>query len=157
VATRRKTMRIALVSLLLLAAGGGCGDNSERLSKTEYTRQADGICARYDERLEAIERELERAASPEDAAKAIDRGIPIVQNGVEELRELEPPEELEEDVERWIDLNEENVESLEELRDAAAEGDAQRVREIATEGEETERRSDELARKIGLEDCAADE
>lgn len=149
--------KIALVSLLLATAVPGCGGDGDRLSRTEYTRQADGICARYDERLEAIERELDRAESPEDAAEAIDRGIPIVEKGVAELRELEPPEALEEDVDRWIELNEENAESLEELRDAAAEGDAQRVREIATQGEETERRSDELARKIGLDDCAAEE
>ena len=140
--------------LLALAAGWGGGD---RLSKSEYTKQADAICAKYDKRLEAIERELDRADSPEDAAQAIDRGIPIVKSGVDELRELEPPEQLEDDVDRWLELNEENTRTLEELRDAAREGDMQRVSEIATEGQETEERSDELARKIGLEDCAAEE
>ena len=149
-------MRIALVPVLLLALAGGC-DGGERLSKAEYTKQADAICAKYDEQLESVERELGRADSPEDAAQAIDRGIPIVKEGVAELRKLEPPEELEGDVDRWLELNEESTRSLEELRDAARNGDTQRVAEIATRGEDTERRSDELARQIGLEECAADE
>lgn len=149
-------MRIALVPALLLALAGGCGGR-ERLSKPEYTRQADAICAKYDEQLEPVERELGRADSPEDAARAIDRAIPIVKEGVAKLRRLEPPEELEDDVDRWLELNEESARSLEELRDAAREGETQRVAEIATRGEETERRSDELARQIGLVECAADE
>ena len=150
-------MRRALVPVLVLGVATGCAGGGDRLSKSEYTRQADGICARYDERLGAVERELDRVESPEAAAAAIDRGIPIVKDGIAELRELEPPEELEDDVERWLELNEENAENLEKLRDAAEAGDAQQAEEIATRGEETERRSDELAQEIGLEDCAANE
>lgn len=149
-------MRIALSSLLLLTVAAGCG-GGERLSKAAYTKEADAICAKYDRQLESVERELDRVDSPEEAARAIDRGIPIVKEGVAKLRELEPPEELEKDVDRWLELNEENTKSLEKLRDAARKGDMQRVSEIATEGQETEQRSDEIARKIGLEDCAADE
>ena len=148
--------RSGLVALLLLSLVAGCA-GGDRLSRAEYTRQADRTCAEYDERLEPVERELERAESPDDAVQAIDRGIPIVKEGLAELRELEPPEELEEDVDRWLGLNEENAKSLEELRDAARAGDMQRVAEIATRGEQREERSDELARRIGLEECAADE
>ena len=150
-----------LVGILLatgvVAASAACGDDGGgRLSRAEYVRQADEICARYDAELGEIEQALERAETPQAAANAIERGIPIVEGGIADLRELEPPEELEEDVDRWLELNDENVENLEELRDAAEAGDTQRAQEIATRGSRTEEESDEVAREIGLEDCAAD-
>ena len=148
-------MRPGLVPLLSAIVLAGCG-GGDRLSKAEYTEQADAICARYDKELETIEQDLAGAQSPQDAAAAIDRGIPIVRKGVAELRELEPPEELDDEVDRWLELNDENVKNLEELRDAAKGGDTQRAQEVAEKSRETERKSDEVAARIGLDECASE-
>ena len=146
-------MSLALAVAVVAVTGCGGGD---RLSREEYARQADEICRKYEAELHEVEQELVRAESPDDVAAAIDRGIPVVERGVADLRALEPPEELQDDVERWLELNEENAKTLERLRDAAHENDAAELQRVATEADENERRADELARKIGLDDCAED-
>ena len=149
-------MRRVLAGLVVLALAAGCGGGGG-LSKEEYRTQADAICARYSDALEKVQDEIVRAESPEEQTKAIDRGVATVKKGIAELRDLDAPDDLDEDVDRWLDLNDENVENLEDLRDAVKEGDAEQAQEAAERGQETERKSDEVAREIGLDDCASDE
>ena len=142
---------------MLLLAGvfalAGCG-GEDRLSKEEFVQKADATCKKYEKRLEPLERQLTQAQSIEEAGKIVDRAIPVVREGVAELRELEPPEDLEGKVDRWLDLNEENTKTLEQLRDAAKQGDEKRIAELARQADETEKRGDRIAAEIGLEDCA---
>ena len=142
---------------MLVLAGAfalaGCG-GEDRLSKEEFVQKADATCEKYEKRLEPLERQLTQVESIEEAARIIDRAIPVVREGVAELRKLEPPEDLEGKVDRWLDLNEENTETLEQLRDAAKQGDEKRIAELARQADETEKRGDRIAAEIGLEDCA---
>ena len=147
---------VGAVALSLVVLAAACSQDDERLSRQEFLREANEVCADSDSELQEIEDTLRDAETPEDVADAIDRGIPIVEDGIDELRDLEPPEDLEDDVDRWVELNEESAAELEELRDAARDGDAERTREIAERGRETDREADELAREIGLDDCATD-
>ena len=143
-------------SVLVLAGAfalAGCG-GEDRLSKEEFVQKADATCKKYEKRLEPLERQLTQAQSIEEAGKIVDRAIPVVREGVRELRELEPPEDLEGKVDRWLDLNEENTETLEKLRDAAKQGDEKKIAELAQEADENEKRGDRIAAEIGLEDCA---
>ena len=146
----RSLLAVALAAAFGLAACGG----GDRLSKTDYVKQADATCRKYEKRLQPLERELTETQSPQAAAKVIDRAIPVVREGVDELRDLKPPEDLEGRVDEWLDLNEKNTETLEKLRDAAKAGDEQKISELAREADENEKRGDWIAREIGLKDCA---
>jgi hypothetical protein len=147
-----------LACLLLLGLGCDTGDGGgregaterQRLSKAEFVRRADALCAEY-------ERRLARLRQPRDVealADFVDEALPIVREAIARLRALEPPAELEPEVERWLERNDENVERMEALRDAARAGDETRVQTIASAASENEREADELAREIGLRDCA---
>jgi hypothetical protein len=141
---------LALAWVLALGACSSGGEGEERLSRAEYIRQADAICASYDKRLGT----LGRADSVEELARNAERALPIARDGVAELRELSPPEQLEPRVEEWLERNDENVEKIEELGDAAREGDETAVQAIAADAADNEREADRLARRIGLRSCA---
>jgi hypothetical protein len=144
----------AIAGIVVLAAA--CG-GEDRLSREEYIQQADATCKKYEERLKTLEEELQATDSPQEAAKVIDRALPIIREGVGELRDLKPPEDLEGKTDEWLDLNDENTKTLEELRDAAEAGDEQKIAELARDADENEKRGDAIARDIGLDACAEEE
>jgi multidrug resistance efflux pump len=138
------------------AAATGCsvgGDGDGRLSREEYLSQADAVCAEYDKRLN----DLGRAESVEQLAENADRALPIAQEGVGKLRELQPPENLERPVDEWLERNDRNVDLIEALRDAARAGEETRIQELAAEAAENEAAADRLAGRIGLKDCAEED
>ena len=143
----------ATLAVLGFAACGG----EDRLSREEYLEQADATCRKYEERLKPLEDKLQQTDSTEEAAAVIDDAVPVVREGVDELKKLKPPEELEGQVDEWLKLNEENTKTLEQLGDAAEAGDEARIGELAQEAEANEQRGDDLAREIGLKDCAEDD
>jgi hypothetical protein len=140
---------IAVCGAAALAAA--CGGD-DRLSREELVAQADAICAKHEERLDA----LEEPESIEDVEAFAAEARPIFEEGVEELKDLEPPEDVQEDYDRWIELSEENVAAIGNLEQAAADGDAGRVQEIVSESQAKEQEADRLAQGIGLRECAND-
>lgn len=84
----------------------------------------------------------------------MNQAIPIIEEGLAELRELEPPEDLEPDYDRMLDETERSIGVAERLRDAAAEGDQQAVQEALEEGNAADSESDRIARELGLDECA---
>jgi hypothetical protein len=135
---------------------GGCsgnGDGDDRLSREEYVRRADAVCREYDKRLN----ELGQPSSIEELAALADEALPVAEEGVGKLRELEPPESLERRVGEWLERNDRNVDLIEALRDAARAGEETRVQELAAEAADNETAADRLARRIGLKDCAEED
>jgi hypothetical protein len=146
-------VRFAALAFAAVFALGACSsddEQDERLSRADYLRQADAICATYDKRLGT----LGKAASVEELARNADQALAIAEEGVSKLRELQPPAELEPRVDEWLERNDENVEKIEELRDAAREGDEVAVQAIAADAADNEREADRLARRLGLRSCA---
>ena len=145
--------RLAAIALLAAAgalAGGCAGGNDGRLSEAEFREQANAICVEYDQRIE----DLGEPGSLEEVPEFVNEAIPIIEEGLAELRELEPPEELEADYDRMLDETERSVGVAERLRDAAAEGDQQAVQDALEEGTAADSESDRIARDLGLEECA---
>ena len=143
----RRLVPLALAALAAAACNGG-GD--DRLSKEEYVRRADAICARYDARLAKLPQPTNLAGLERTAGQA----LPIAREGVERLRALRPPEELDPKVRDWLARNDENVAKIGELQAAAQAGDTRRVQELAAEAADNEARADAIAKEIGLRDCA---
>ncbi len=84
----------------------------------------------------------------------VDQAIPIIEEGVAELRELEPPEDLEADYDRMLAETERSIGVARDLRDAAAGGDQQAVQDALEKGNAADSESDEIARDLGLDECA---
>ena len=128
----------------------GGTSNEARLTKAEYLKQADAICAKYDAQL----KELPQPETLDALARMAESAKPIAANGVKELRALRAPQELEEKVDAWLDRNDANVDFIQRLHDAAADGDETDVQKIAAEAADNERQADLMAGALGLTDCA---
>jgi hypothetical protein len=136
--------------VLLLAACGG--DGGERLSKAEWIEQADAICARASEDVEALTEPTKLDEIPEftDTASEISR------DALSDLRALQPPEEDQTTVDEMLDLVEQQIEIGEQIGEAAEDGDQDEVQRLADETDPIENEADEKARQYGLNDCGND-
>lgn len=144
-----KLAQAFLVTLAALVAGCGGGD---RLSKSEFQQQANAICDKYDKRIQA----LGSPTSPAEIPEFVEKGIPVLEQGIDELRALNPPADLEADYDRMLDETEKAIPAARKMADAAKKNDAAAVQEAIQEGQRADNASDQLATKLGLSGCAAE-
>jgi hypothetical protein len=136
--------------LAVLVLGAGCGGD-EGLSREEFVSEAEAICDEFDQRVN----EVDEPKSPADVERYVNEVRPVVENGLNELRELQPPEEFQE---RWDVLmarNDEGLEALDDLAQAGANGDEARVQEISEDAARRDEESDRIALELGLEKCTS--
>jgi hypothetical protein len=150
----RPLIRAALAAgvLILLSACGGDG-SKDRLSAEEFRGQANAICAEFDEKISA----LETPSSPEAIPGYVEEVIPVVEEGLAELRALNPPEEFEEDYETMLDETEKSIPAARALSEAAAEEDAAAVQDAIAQGQRANEASNRVADELGLDECGQGE
>jgi hypothetical protein len=144
-------LAVALVATTAACGGGGPGD--DRLSQEEFRKQANAICDKYDSKIQA----LGSPSSAQEVSGFVDRVIPLLQQGISELRALKPPEEAEDDYDRMLDETEKAVPAAQKLADAAEKNDAAALQEALDEARNADQASDEIATKLGLTGCASSE
>jgi hypothetical protein len=135
------------LALVLACLAAGCGGSA----KEDFQKQANAICKRYDAKINA----LGTPSSPADIPQYVEKAIPIIQQGLAELRALKPPQGLEADYKLMLDETEKAVPAARNLADAAAKNDAAAVQKALKEGNAANQKSDRFATKIGLSECAA--
>jgi hypothetical protein len=146
----RRVLGLALFFAALAAGcGGGGGDG---LSQEEFRQQADAICEKYDKKIQA----LGSPQSPADIPAYVQKGIPLLRQGIAELRALNPPADVEDDYNRMLNETAKAIPAAEKLADAAEKGDTAAVQDAIREGQQADEASDELAAKLKLDRCAAD-
>jgi hypothetical protein len=128
----------------------GCGGGDGRLSKEEYSKQADKICTKYNAKIRALGRPTSIGALP----AYVDRALPLARKGDEELRALKPPKDEEKTANEWLDQNDSVVGSMERLRNAAKKGDRAAIQAALTEASSANQTANRLARQLGLGVCA---
>lgn len=136
--------------LILLGLAGGCmgGEDADG-----FREQADAICADYDGRIAEIAPPTDLDALAASSGEIAD----LLEARLAQLEALGPPEGAEADYEDWLRLNEEAVVNARAIQEAAAAEDEGRIGELADGAQDNERRSDELADELGLEECLIDE
>jgi hypothetical protein len=135
------------VSVLIAACGGGGGDQA--LSADEFRQQADAICAEYEGKID----DLGSPSSLDELPDFVDKVIPIIEEGNGKLANLQPPDELADDWNSAMELQDQNLDVAHDLQDAIHDKDTAKVQELLTELNETDAQSNEIARKIGLDEC----
>jgi hypothetical protein len=149
-----RSVRARLIFIVLLLAAGAtasaCGGDDDRLSQEEFRQQANAICTKYDEKIKA----LGSPASPTEIPDFVRRGIPLLRQGIAELRALKPPAELEDDFDRMLDETAKAIPAAQSLADAAEKGDAAAVQEAIAAGQKANDASDRLATELELDKCA---
>jgi hypothetical protein len=134
----------------LVAAG--CGGGSGRLTREELIEEADATCAEFDRQIE----DVQEPESLDDIERYVQEIRPIVEEGTNELDDLEPPEEFEDEYDDWIEATRSAVDRFDELEEAAASGDEQRIQEVLEGGAEGGEEADRLAQELGFQECGDD-
>ena len=147
-------MRRLLIVVVVAAAGcgGEGGSGGDRLTEQEFRAQANQICTDFAEELDA----LGEPGSLEELGTQLEEGRTIFENGLEELRQLRPPEELQSEYDRLLGTGDDALAAFESMQQAAEDGDVQEVQRIAEEADQADEEADEIARGLGLDDCATD-
>ena len=144
----RRTLLLAACAVL-----AGCGSSGEkRLSKDEYARRADAICARFNRQQPSLAnpqnvtvQQVERLAS---------RTIPLLDRTIADLRRLRPPKDEHELADRWIaSLRRLRVDAA-KIRDRAKANDLAGVGALVGPSTQDERTSEELAARLGTTVCS---
>jgi len=141
------------LALFLACLAAGCGGGGGgRLSQEEFQQQANAICDKFDKKIQA----LGSPQSPADIPAYVQKGVPLLRQGIAELRALKPPADVEDDYNRMLDETAKAIPAAEKLADAAEKNDAAAVQDAIKEGQEADSASDELAIKLKLDGCAAE-
>jgi hypothetical protein len=133
-----------------MAACGGNGNGE--LSEDEFRQQADAICSEYEGKLDAVE----PPSSPDDFERFVNEALPIIEEGTQELNDLNPPADFEDEWSRVVEINEENLDTIRNVRTALEDGDVEEAQRLITEAGENEEESDRLAQQLGLTECGQD-
>ena len=100
---------------------GGDGDGA--LSEDEYIDAANEICAEGNEELDALSEDFTPADEDEAIEFIIDELLPLVQDQVDQIRDLDGPEDITEEVNELLDETEQVLEDIADDPEAAFSGD----------------------------------
>jgi hypothetical protein len=142
-------MRSIVAGAVVIVLAAGCGSSS-RLSREEYSKQADAICTKYNAKIKALGQPGTVRALP----GYVDKALPIARKGTDELRGLKPPKDEEKTAKEWLDQNDSVVAAMERLRDAAKHADRTGVAAALTDASSANRAANGFARQLGLRVCA---
>lgn len=134
-------------------AAAGCGGGDDRLTREELIEEADATCADFDRQIE----EVEEPQSLDDVERYVQEVRPMVEDGTNELAELEPPEELEDEYEDWVAAMRSSVDQFDRLEEAVTSGDEQRIQEVFASAGQGGEEADQLAEEIGFQECGGDD
>jgi hypothetical protein len=149
-----------VVSLLLVMAvvalvAGGCGSKNGRLSKSEFVKLANAICAKYEQRVQKRMAGIP-AGNEAQLASSIEKVLPVIREGNDELRSLKPPDGLQGHYDRWMKIADAEVAAASKLQNALHKGDRQAIQSAFAELQTKDVDQDRLARQeLGLNGCAS--
>ena len=92
---------------------------------------------------------------PQRFPTSSERGVPILRQGIAELRALKPPADLEDDFNRMLDETAKTIPAAQSLADAAEKGDAAAVQKAEAQAQAASDSSNQLANDLELDQCAA--
>jgi hypothetical protein len=117
---RRLTV-LALLPLLLVGftacgsdGGGGSGSDGDALSAADFKAQANQICTDGNKALEDVTKDLDDDATPEEVGEAVSKGLDLLSDQLDEIRDLRGPDELDADVEEVLDDTQDAIDTTKE-------------------------------------------
>ena len=146
----RLVLPLALTAVLL----AGCGGDS-RLSRGQFVQRANAICVKYEQKVTRAMAGI-NPGDQSQLAGAIDKALPLIREGNDELRALKPPQKLAERFDRWLRIADDEVAAARELRDALRKNDASAMQRAFRKLQASDADQDQVARKdLGLARCAS--
>lgn len=136
----------ALAAVLLLAACGG-----SRLSREDYVKQANAVCAGYNTNVKALVQPTSVTEIEAYARKVLVR----YRRALRQLEALEPPKDDLVTVNRWLARDRQIAKDVQAIADAARARRLPAVQSATARARIDNRASDRLARQLGLTACAS--
>jgi hypothetical protein len=150
---RAVSLLLAVAAVALVA--GGCGSKGKRLSKAEFVKRANAICAKYEQRVQSRMAGI-TAGDEKQLASSIEKVLPVIREGNDELRSLKPPEGLQGHYDRWMRIADAEVAAASKLHDALRKSDRKAIQAAFAELQTKDVDQDRLARQeLGLNGCAS--
>ena len=147
----RVLLPLALIGALLVA---GCGGKS-RLSRSQFVERASAVCAKYEQKVTRAMAGI-NPGDQSQLAGAIDKALPVIREGNDELRALKPPADLQQRFDRWLRIADDEVAAAAQLRDALKKDDGKAVQSAFQRLRVSDADQDKVARKgLGLTRCAS--
>ena len=150
----RRTATLALTLLLLggVACGGDDDDaGSERLSKAEFIKQGDGICAELNQESEKVNPEGENLAA---LAAFLDQIIPLIENASADFSALNPPKDASGVKTSMIKSLDAGVDASRDAKQAAEKNDETAVTEALKDIESAGEDIKDSTGKYGFKVCS---
>jgi hypothetical protein len=153
----------------LAVAGCGGGDDSSTtgasgasgaagatpLSQDEFVSQANAACKEANDQVEALELPPD-SAPVSDLAPVFQQGVDIQNATYDKVAALTPPSDLQADFSAYLAQAKVGIANTEKAVTAAKANDAEQVQALIQDTQDREARSDDLARSLGLDECAKD-
>lgn len=152
-ARRRTLAGVAALGAAALIAGCG-GGGSDALSGDEFRERADAICADADERLDT----LTEPSTGDEVLPFLQAGLPIADEELQRLGELEAPDDLQATLDEAQDLNQQRQDLIQQAADRIEGGEDPQavVGEVDPELERLREEARAKARELGLTVCGTD-
>jgi hypothetical protein len=142
-------VRRAFLLLLAIVLVAGCGGGSERLTREEYAKRADAICAKFSRQEKAVG----KVTDVRGLADAVDRLLPAFDDALKELHKLRPPENEQATATAWLDSLDVLRSDVSELGEKARANDRIALTHVAVRATQHGQKSDVLAGQLGLSVC----
>jgi len=143
--------RVVLLAACVVLVG--CGSSGEkRLSKDEYARRADAICARFNRQQPSLP-SLQNVTVKQVEQLAA-QTIPLVDRTIADLRKLAPPKDEQPLADRWIQALRRLRADAAKIRDRAHANDLTGVAALVGPSQQDERAADHLAGRLGATVCS---
>jgi hypothetical protein len=136
---------VAAAALVTAGCGGG-----DEVTRAEWARDADAICAEYERKYNA----LGTAEELPELARLLDKAVALLDGEREELARLEPPADDEERVEEMLAALEDAAAAGRQARAAARRGDEEAVGVAIGESDSAAAQARHIARDLEARTCA---
>ena len=146
----KRTVALAGVLAVALAAAGCGGGGSKTLSKAEYGKQLDKICADYNA-------EVKKIGQPSSLADLGQKGPKLLDSfkaAVSKAEKLKPPAELKADADKFVSEAKQLTGVLSQLIDAAKKNDTAKITSLGGQADALSKDSDTLGKRLGASSCA---
>jgi hypothetical protein len=139
-----------LAACVVLAACGGSGD--KRLSKEEYAKRADVICARFNRQQPSLPNP--QNVTVREVARLAERTLPLLDRTIADLERLAPPKDEQAIADRWLASLRRLRADAAKIRDRAQANDLGGIAALVAPSQRDERASERLAAQLGTAVCS---
>jgi hypothetical protein len=154
-----RTIVIGIASGLVLGLAG-CGDSGGggQLSQEEFVKQADAICTDANKQQDAID-VPDLSSQPTDEqldqfADALDQGVDLTRDQIDELRDLNPPESADAEWGKAVDELDASMDDVEKASGAARDGDTAGLAKSLNDASAKSDSATQRAKDLGLKVCS---